>query len=120
MFATIYQPGESNKITRRKENKSQLCIGKFVCRFLQDENGNVASIEIDCLKPAVGNTNILEEIPGHLEKDIWVFELADVISFPFQAVSVCNNRWEIMEYPLIKQCYEMLKKVDRKNICNNR
>ena len=39
-------------------------------RFLDDENGNVESVELSCLKPKVGLGTVMEEPPNHCP-DIW-------------------------------------------------
>ena len=49
-FACVYQI----------KKKLRLFIGKLIERFLHDENGQIAALRIDSLKPPIGTGNILE------------------------------------------------------------
>ena len=54
-----------------------MSIGRAKRRFLLEENGSVTHIELDCLKPQVGNDCILEGYPEN-ETDPYMFKIEDV------------------------------------------
>ena len=72
--------------------RGMLFMAKVNRIFLVDSNGRVHSIEVECLKPAVGNTIILLEIPEHLPRDIGLFHIHDVISGPLEMVRLKNGK----------------------------
>ena len=61
-FAYVYQI----------KNKPCFFTGKSIERFLHGENGPIAAVSIDYLKPPIGSGNILEFIPSHLHCDIGI------------------------------------------------
>ena len=54
-------------------------------QFLDDENGNVYAIEMECLKPKVGLGTIMEDTIDHLP-DVDVFNIEDVIDGPLEVL----------------------------------
>ena len=86
------------------KNKQCLFIGKSIERFLHDENGPIAALSIDCLKPPIGSGNILESIPSHLPHDIGV-SISRYILWANRGIT--NEEWQ-MEYSRIvknKRCF---------------
>ena len=75
------------------KGKPNLFVGKTNRRFLEDKNGPVHSLELDCLKPAIEKTTILEEIPDHLDRDIGLFPIYDVISGPMKVLKRKDGKW---------------------------
>ena len=50
------------------KKKSHLYVGKAICRFLEDADGLVQGIELDCLSPHVGTGTIIQaSVPTHLQ-----------------------------------------------------
>ena len=79
------------------KKRTYLHIGKAVSRFLEDENGKVHSLMIDCcMKQPVGSTDILECLPENQPADISPFPLSDIIAKvtvePLE-VRRLNNYW---------------------------
>ena len=81
-FACVYQI----------KNKSCLFIGKSIERFLHDENGTIAALSNDCLKPPIDSGNILESIPSHLPRDISVFPFQGIFYGPIEVLPTKNGR----------------------------
>ena len=95
------------------KGRGKLFIAKVNRRFLVGANGPVHNIELDCLKPAVGKTTILQEIPEHLPRDIGLFHI-HVISGPLKIIRLKNGKWNVPEYPKLKKTFELMEKLDRK------
>ena len=74
-FIGIYQA----KRTKR------LCIGGLMKQFLDDENGMVYAIKMECLKPKHGLRTIMEDTPDHLP-DVSAFNIEDVIDGPLEVL----------------------------------
>ena len=92
------------------KKKNHLYIGKVLNRFLRDENGPVESLRLDCLKLHVGTDTILEEVPKHLEHDIYNFPASDIITGPLSAIPQKGNKWNFPDYFKIKEKYEKVVK----------
>ena len=96
-----------------QRKKTVLYIGK-VTNVMQ--NG---SIEMNWLKPAVGNTTQLESIPMHLPQDQGGVALCDVIAGPLVVSHTKGNKWNVPEYIAVKNYVCFIEKVDRKKIMEN-
>ena len=94
-FAVIYYADLLKK-------KPKLFVGKLNHRFLKECNGPVESLQLECLKLAVGAPTILEETPAHLERDISVFAVHDVITGPLNATLMKGSKWHIPDYPKVQ------------------
>ena len=102
-FATIY----CNK------KKPMLYVGKCKRRFLQDKDGPVTGLEVDCLKPHVGSGNILQSLPSHLPADIDIFPPYNIISGPIDVIPMKGGKWQVPCYAFLKETFEALIKIDR-------
>ena len=78
----------------KKSKKESLYIGKATKRFLEDENGRVKELELNFLKPHVGNTTILEEYPGG-QQDVEICKLTDVLGGPLNVSYQGNGKWNV-------------------------
>ena len=105
-FACVYQI----------KNKQCLFIGKSIERFLHDENGPIAALSIDCLKPPIGSGNILESIPSHLPHDIGVFPFQDIFYGPIEVLPMKNGRWSIPALSKIRDAFERVITTDRNKL----
>ena len=56
-----------------------LHVAKLLRCLLDDENGPVASVKMECLMAKVGPSDVLQATPFHLPCDIAIFSLQDVI-----------------------------------------
>ena len=68
------------------KKKSHLYVGKATRRFLDDVDGPVEGIEFDCLKPHVGTGTILLSVPEHLQRDVDIFPLRNIIDGPLKVI----------------------------------
>ena len=105
-FGAIYYADKGRK-------KPLLYIGKLLRRFLKDENGPTDSLQLDCLKPGLGKTTILEEIPEHFPRDIYDFKVHDIITGPLDGSFVKGGKWELLSYPLVRETFDAVKRLDR-------
>ena len=65
--------------TYHGKKKSHLYVGKAIRRFLEDANGPVQGMELDCLSPHVGTGTILVSVPALLQ--------------PSRHCDISNIRW---------------------------
>ena len=80
--------------------KPLLFVGKAIHRFLQSEKGPAQFLELDCLQPAVTTyTTELHEVPQHLQRDLGLFSILDIIAGPLTATCKGKGVWLIPDYP---------------------
>ena len=97
-----------------KGNKTSMYIGRALQRFLEDECGNVSHLELDCLKPRIGNINILDGYPPD-QDDKYVYPIEDVFGGPLDVIPVPRKRsWKVNDLANIESFYEKVKNEDRK------
>ena len=113
-FAGIYI-GTSAK---GKSKKANMYVGKVKQRYLHDADGPTILLKLDCLKPAVGSTTLLEEIPSHLPRDIGDFEAHNIIAGPLEATPEKGKKWAIKFYPQVHQTFEHVVKLNREEDYN--
>ena len=80
-------------------------------RFLKDENGPAESMELDCLSLAVGSSEVLEEPPKHLRRDIGVFSAYDIITGPLDLTIKSSTKRNTPEYPLVVKSFNFVDKI---------
>lgn len=98
--------------------RQTFCIGKAVRRFLEDAEGPVTGLQLDCLKPRVGNTTVLDEYPeGH--GDIDLFNITDVFGGPLDIQPLPKRKWNIPNLVQIIKFYEIIAKIDRSELFNS-
>ena len=103
-FAAIYNDS----------NKKSLYIGRAIRRFLIDDDGEVTHLELDCLKPRVGNVNILDGYPPEHDGDKYLYPLEDVLGGPLDVVPVPRKRsWRVVNLDKIETFFETVKNEDR-------
>ena len=76
-----------------------------------DKNGRASGIEIECLKPHVGTGTTFESTPSHL-KDIEIFNIQNIISKPLTVLPMTKGKWNIPDYPMLKEKFEMFTKLN--------
>ena len=96
--------------------KPHLFIGKSIERFLHYENGPIAALSIDCLKPPIGSGNILESIPWHLPRDIEMFPFQDIFYGWAQVLPMKNGKWSIPALSKIRDAFERYITIDRNKV----
>ena len=96
-----------------QRKKTILYIGK-VTNLVQN-----CCIEINWLKPAVGNTTQLESIPIHLPQDQGSVALCDVIAGPLVVSHIKGNKWNVPEHIAVKNYVRFIEKVEREQIMEN-
>ena len=100
----------------RQDEKQIMCIGRVLKRFLEDEGGNVTHIELDCLKPKVGNENVLYGYPKG-QSDCYAFPIEDVIGGPLDSVPVPRKMaWRFPNLPKIEEFFDNVKPLARSDI----
>jgi len=105
-------------VQKEKSKKANLYVGKVQQRYLHDADGPTILLKLDCLKPAVGSTTLLEEIPSHLPRDIGDFEAHNIIAGPLEATPEKGKKWAIKFYPQVHQTFEHVMKLNREEDYN--
>ena len=95
------------------KKKLFLYIGTATQRFLEDENGPVLGLEVDCFKLPVGQENISESVPKHMPKVCDIFPIHNVISGPLAVEPLEGNRWRIPNYDAMKQVFYEATSINR-------
>lgn len=110
-FGVVYHGGK----------KPMLHVAKVMKRFLQDEDGAVDSVKMECLMAKVGSGNVLKAIPSHLAKDTSFFKLDEVIHGPLVVTpKVRDSRlYEVKEYEKLKELFQIYLKLDRQELLKN-
>ena len=98
-----------------KGKKSYFYIGKVRKHFLHDEGGVAASLELDCLKPHVGKSTILESYPKKAHKDICIFQIHDIITVA-EVIPLRRTKWEVPNYALLEELFKILVGKNRKQL----
>ena len=68
---------------------------------------------LECLKPNIGSTNVLQSPPEHLP-DIDKFSTFNVIAGPLKVIPLKGKKWEVPSYNALKKTFEVATKIDRK------
>ena len=108
-YAAIYK--DTNK------NKSYLYIGKAKKRFLHDAKGPISGILLDCLKPHVGSSNVLETYKED-DHDEAFFPIWDIITRPLALNVIKHDRLEFPHYQDVKTLFNKVVSLDRKALAN--
>ena len=90
-----------------------MCVGRAMRRFLEEKDGPVNHIQLDCLRPRVGSNLTLEAYPEG-SSDLFMFELKDVIAGPLLSVGPKRKRaWRFPNLEEVSLYFEEIKDVDR-------
>ena len=66
------------------EKKSSLYVGKGTRRFLLDKDGLANALELDCLKPRVGNGTVLQSYDKSTERDLFIYPFITSLLVPLK------------------------------------
>ena len=105
-------------IYKDSKGKQSLYFGRATKRFLEEAEGKVTNIELDCLKPHVGNSNIIEDYPEGQE-DIYLYMIADVFAGPLVMEPYPQRKWNVPNLKEIKQMYDKIVGIDRTALYNS-
>lgn len=100
------------------KKKGHLYVGKATRRFLHDVDGPVSGIEFDCLKPHIGTGTVLSSIPDHLERDISIFSIHDIIDGPLEVIPLKSGKWNVPAYSKLKEKFERVVKLNREALAS--
>ena len=97
------------------KGKPLLNIGRATLRLLDDEasaGGKCTDVQLNCLKPHVGNTLSMEEYPeGQVDQEL--FKIYNIIAGPVTMEPRPNRKWHIPHLMDLKTIYNNVVKVDR-------
>lgn len=98
------------------KQRPHLFVGKIINRFLHDENGPAKQLKIHVMfkRAATSTSTLLEEVPDHFTKDITDYPVYDVICGPLAATVLRGTKWNVPEYPLAYETFNVVKGLDRK------
>ena len=95
------------------KGKENFYIGRAKNRFLHDEEGKVKEILFECLKPHVGNDNIMEEYPEG-QSDLYSCETFNIFDGPLLMNPMSQKRWDVPDLKRVKNLYHNVLSIDRK------
>ena len=99
-----------------KENKKEyLYIGKAIQRFLEDVDGPVTGIMLDCLKLKVGSGTVLESY-GEGNRDVGFFSIYDIIAGPVTVELLKGCQWNVPDYNILKEKFIKVKSINRQEL----
>ena len=97
------------------KGKPLLNIGRATLRLLDDEasaGGKCTDVQLNCLKPHVGNTLLMEEYPeGQVDEEL--FKIYNIIAGPITMKPSPNRKWHIPHLKDLKTIYNNVVKIDR-------
>ena len=96
----------------KPKGRQTYCIGRAKMRFLDEADGKVSQLQLDCLKPRVGNTTVLQEYPEG-RSDIDIFNVTDVFGGPIDIKPLPKKKWDVPNLLEIIKFYEIVVKIDR-------
>ena len=102
-FCAIYENG----------CRKSLYIGRAMKRFLEDGDGPVTALELDCLMPRVGNDCILEGYPPG-QGDPYMFPIEDVLGGFLAVQPAPQKKWRVEDIYKMEAFYEKVKDANRK------
>ena len=105
-------------IFKDNKGKQNLCIGRALRRFLEEEDGKISHLEIDCLKPHVGTSNIMDEYPEH-QNDVYMFKASDVFFGPVIMEPYLKRKWKVGNLDQITNYYDKITGIDRMSLYDN-
>ena len=101
------------------KKKTSLYIGKVTRRFLEDENGPAHGLEIDCLKPHVGQGNVLASVPDHMPRDLDFFPVCNIISGRLRVEPLKGSKWRVPKFAAGKRVFNDVKSINRRELATN-
>ena len=95
-------------------SKPQLFVGKAIRRFLKSKDGSAQFLELDCLQGSISTTTTeLVEVSPHLQRDITLFALPNIIAGRLNGAYIGNGRWSFADYPDVITTFILVSKIDR-------
>ena len=96
-----------------QDGKQIMCVGRVIRRLLTEKDGQVTHMELDCLKPKVGNGNILEGYPDG-QSDHYAFPIHNVFGGPLQSELVPKKKaWRFPDLDTVEDFYKKVKDFKR-------
>ena len=99
----------------KKKGFATVYFGRATRRFLPDSGSKPAHIELNCLKlHQSGCSGYIESIPDHLDPDITVFLIHDIIAMVSDVSYANSGKWFFKNYHQIEKFFQLVKKIDQK------
>ena len=101
-----------------REKKSYLYVGKTTRRFLLDKDGLANALELDCLKPRVGNGRVLQSYEKSAERDLFIYPLHNVIAGPIKVIPKKFPNLDVPDCQKLEKTFREVKNLDGQLIYN--
>lgn len=119
-WAKVNPPNKEEDVVQKwygvifnQHKKTYLYVGKALKRFIDDESNVATSLEVDCLKLHIGTGNVLEEYAPHIDCDIGMFPISDVIDGPLRVEPMKGGKWKVYDFDNLKEKYNKMLNFDR-------
>ena len=94
-----------------------LLIGKATQRLLNDEDGLIMALKIDCVEQKLENTDcILKQVR---KSDVDIFPVQNIICSPLNIIPLSNGHLECLMYTEVQKIFEKYKKIDLEKLYYN-
>ena len=102
-----------------QEKKSLICtLGKLLRRFLLDKDGLANALELDRLKPHVGNGTALLSYDKSTERDLFVYPLHNIIADPIKVIPYKFLNLDVPGYQKLEKILQEVTNLDHQLIYN--
>ena len=94
------------------KGRQSYCIGRATKRFLTGQEEKASNLELDCLKPHVGNNIMMEEYPED-QSDVYIFHISDIFAGPVYMEPLPQRKWNVPKLNEIVNYFDKLARIDR-------
>ena len=110
--------GKWYEVIYYNKKKLILYVAKIKNRFLENVDGPVCSLLMECLMPKTGSENKIKATPTHLPPDISEFPLKDLIYGPLEVIpqKKDSRTYIVPKYQDIVSQFNVVKELDLKDM----
>ena len=101
-----------------REKNSYSYVGKATRRFLLDKDGLANALELDCLKPRVGNGTVLQSYDKSTDCDLFIYLLHNIIAGRIKVIPKKFPNLDVPDYQKLEKTFREVKNLDRQLIYN--
>ena len=83
-----------------------------------DKDGLANALELDCLKPHVGNGTVLQSYDKSTERDLFINTLHNIIAGPVKIMPKKFPNLDVPDYQKLEKTFREVKNLDRQLIYN--
>ena len=93
----------------KKSSETALYIGLPQRRYLQDENGPMSALELDCLQGKLGTSDDILESHKNGKHDIYICALENIVRGSLKVSYINNGKHRVAGYNEARKLFEITK-----------